>query len=76
VRPSILADVSGAVWRLVWLWNGGGELFPRMDGGRTWRAAGICGVIAIRSGLPPYTLGNMMPPELLVMGEGFYLRWV
>ncbi|MCE1186033.1 MAG: hypothetical protein LWW92_10570 [Rhodocyclales bacterium] len=27
VLPSILADVSGAVWRLVWLWNGGANYF-------------------------------------------------
>ena len=43
------------------------RIFPRMDGDRTWRVAGISGVRAMYSGGLPYTLENMAARIPLVM---------
>jgi hypothetical protein len=38
-----------------------------MDGGETWRGAGICGASAMYPGLVPSMLANMAPPKVLVI---------
>lgn len=40
-----------------------------MDGGETWRRAGIRGASAMYPGSAPFTLANRAPPKVLV------IRW-
>ena len=66
-QPSILASTSVEEGQPERLWNGGGDILPRMDGGETWREARICGTRAMYSGLVLSILANMAPPKVLVI---------
>jgi hypothetical protein len=57
--PSILASTSTEEDQPERLWEGDGGLFPRMDGGETWRCSRIRGASAMYPGLAPSILVNM-----------------
>lgn len=59
--------MSGAKGRPEWALAELVRIFPRMDGVRTWRGAGISGAIAAYAGLLPYTLVNMARAKSLVI---------
>lgn len=65
--PSILDDMSGAKGRPEWALAELVRIFPRMDGVRTWRGAGISDAITAYAGLLPYTLVNMARAKSLVI---------
>ena len=66
-QPSILVSASAEEDQLEGLARCVAGLFPRMDGGETWRGAKICGVSVIYPGAVPSMLANMAPPKVLVI---------
>jgi hypothetical protein len=58
-QPSILASTSAKDGLSEWLWELVIKSLPRMDGGETWRGAGMGGANALYPGLVPSPLENM-----------------